>query len=153
TNLWNSTDSNGLFCQNRTYSISSVQDGTSNTIAATEALVGATGIQKYRWYKAGMNSGLVGDATVYLRDARQNLPAVMKVVEQCQASITSPSSFSNKGYRWQVGAPGFTMVNIILTPNPAYTFSTCRWDCNDSCGVDFGQIQTITSAHPGGVNV
>ncbi|WP_165233600.1 DUF1559 domain-containing protein [Aquisphaera insulae] len=153
TNLWSSTDSNGLFCQNRTYSISTVIDGASNTIAMTESLVGASGTEKYRWFKSAMNPELVRDKTVYLGDARQNLPAVMKVVQQCEASIASPSNFSNKGYRWQVGAPGFTMTNIILTPNPSCTFSTCRWDCNDSCGVDFGQIHTVNSNHPGGVNV
>lgn len=154
TNAWVSQDSNGIFCQNRTYGLASVSDGSSNTIAATEALVGAEGIQRHRWYKAGFNSGLTGDPTVMVRDARQNLAAVMAIAADCQAAIKTPSLFSNKGYRWQVGAPGFTMTNIIITPNSSqYTFSTCRWDCNENCGVDFGQFQVPSSNHPGGVNL
>jgi prepilin-type N-terminal cleavage/methylation domain-containing protein/prepilin-type processing-associated H-X9-DG protein len=155
TNAWVADDSNGLFCQNRTYTIASLSDGTSNTIAVTEALVGATGTQNYRWYKAGLNSSYASRSNpLMVRDARSNLAAIMAVVQECQAAIVNPSRFSNKGYRWQVGAPGFTMINIVLTPNPPnVTFATCRWDCNDGCGVDFGQLQSPSSNHPGGVNV
>ena len=103
---------------------------------------------------SGFNSSLTGDATLMVRDARQNLTGLMAIAHQCQAAITKPSLFPNKGYRWQVGAPGFTMTNIFLTPNSSqFTFATCRWDCNEICGVDFGQLQVPSSNHPGGVNV
>jgi prepilin-type N-terminal cleavage/methylation domain-containing protein/prepilin-type processing-associated H-X9-DG protein len=152
TNVEITTDTNGVFANHNAYSIAQIIDGTSNTIAATEALVGAPGTQRNRWMKSGFLGGW--PSNLQLTDARTNLSAVMAVAAQCQTAITQPSPFSNKGYCWQVGAPGFTMTNIILTPNASmYTYSTCRWNCNDACGVDFGQLQIPSSNHSGGVNV
>ena len=154
--------SNGLFGNQARISIASVTDGTSNTIAATEMLVGAGGswsetqdtstlsgpAQKYRWYKAGLSSG------TFLTDARQNLTAVMAMASMCQAAIMSPSRRTNTGYRWAEGTCGFTFVNIIIPPNSSqYTFSACRWGCSDDCGVDTSSLFGIASNHPGGVNV
>ena len=161
TDTTNST-SNGLFGNQSAVNIAGVTDGTSNTIAATEMLVGAGGswsesqdtstfsgpIQNYRWYKSGLSSG------TFLTDARQNLPAVMAMAAQCQAAITSPSRRTNTGYRWAQGTCGFTFVNIILPPNSSqFTFSACRWGCNDDCGADTGSLFGISSNHPGGVNI
>ena len=154
--------SNGLFGNQSAHSIAEITDGTSNTIAATEMLVGAGGswsetedvstftgpIQKYRWYKSGLGNFLA------LTDARQNLPGVMAMAAQCQAAITSPSRRTNTGYRWAQGTTGFTFVTIILPPNPSqFTFSACRWGCGDDCGADTGSLFGISSNHPGGVNV
>jgi prepilin-type processing-associated H-X9-DG protein len=70
------------------------------------------------------------------------------------ASIGSPSSRANTGYRWQQGTAGFSFVNIILPPNSTqYTFSACRWGCNDNCGADTGSLFGVSSFHSGGVNV
>lgn len=146
------SDTNGIFANHTAYNIAHVTDGTSNTIAATEALVGASGTQRNRWFKSGFLGGWPDSLS--LRDVRTNFAAVMQVAAQCQTAITAPSPFSNKGYCWQVGAPGFTMTNIVLTPNASmYTYSTCRFNCNDGCGTDFGQLQIPSSNHPGGVNV
>ncbi|MHC5541822.1 DUF1559 family PulG-like putative transporter [Singulisphaera rosea] len=154
TNFENTFDTNGLFANHTAYSIATVTDGTSNTIAATESLVGASGTQRHRWSKSGLIGGSNAPAAINIRDARTNLSGILAQAAQCQAAITSPSPFSNKGYCWQVGAPGFTMTNIIFTPNSSqFTFSTCRMTCNDGCGVDFGQFQIPSSNHPGGVNV
>ena len=165
-NFGTSTDttastSNGLFANQAAYGIADVTDGTSNTIAATEMLVGAGGtwsetqdtssfggpVQKYRWYKSGLSGG------TSLADARTNMPAVVAMANQCQAAITSPSFRTNTGYRWAQGTCGFTFVNIIFPPNSSqYTFSACRFGCNDDCGADTGSLFGISSNHPGGVN-
>ena len=87
-------------------------------------------------------------------DARQNLPGVMAMAAACQAAITSPSYRTNTGYRWAEGTCGFTFVNIIIPPNSTqFTFSACRYGCNDDCGVDTSSLFGISSNHPGGVNV
>jgi len=156
-----SSDTNGLFANQAAYSIANITDGTSNTIAATEMLVGAGGtwsetqdtssfsgpVQKYRWYKSGLSNPTL------LRDARTNMPAVIAMANQCQAAISSPSFRTNTGYRWAQGTCGFTFVNIIFPPNSTqYTYSACRFGCNDDCGVDTGSLFGISSNHPGGVN-
>ncbi|MHC5538677.1 DUF1559 family PulG-like putative transporter [Singulisphaera rosea] len=157
-----SSDSNGLFANLVAYSVANVTDGTSNTIAATEVLVGSGGtwsetedtssfsgpVQKYRWYKSGLSGNTA------LRDARMNMPSVLAMANQCQAAITSPSFRTNTGYRWAQGTVGFTFTNIIFPPNPSnYTFSACRFGCGDDCGVDTASIMTVSSNHAGGVNV
>ena len=157
---------NGLFVNHGAYTIDSVTDGTSNTIAFTEALVGTevtTGsadTSRWRWSRAGFNNALADysnggrNETNFLKiDARTNLAYIMSIAQQCQATITTTPSLSNKGYCWQVGAPGFTMTNIVITPNsPDYTFASCRMD-NASGGTDFAHLQVPSSNHPGGVNV
>jgi len=155
TGNWDETnnDSNGIFANRTAYSIAQVPDGTSNTIAATEALVGSSGTKRNRWFKSGVLNGNFPN-NLQVRDIRQNFAALMALAAQCQTEITNPSPFSNKGYCWQVGAPGFTMTYINLTPNASmFTYSTCRFTCTDGCGVDFGQFQIPSSNHPGGVNV
>ncbi len=151
TNFENTWDTDGIFANHVSYNIAQVIDGTSNTIAGTEALVGSSGTKRNRWFKSGLLGSL--PSNLKFRDARANLPAIMAVAAQCQAAITAPSPFADKGYCWQVGAPGFTMTNIILTPNSSqFSFAACRLDCSDGCGVDFGQLQIPSSNHPGGVN-
>jgi len=153
TNFEHLNDTNGLFGNHISYNIAQVTDGTSNTIAATEALVGSSGTKRNRWFKSGVTGSFTDSSPTFLRDVRTNLAAFMAQAAQCQTFVTNPSPFSNKGYCWQVGAPGFTMTNIVITPNASkFTYSTCRLDCSDGCGVDFGQIQIPSSNHPGGVN-
>ncbi|AMV36155.1 DUF1559 domain-containing protein [Planctomyces sp. SH-PL62] len=157
-----SSNSNGLFANQSAYGIGHVTDGTSNTIAATEMLVGAGGswdektgalnfsgtTEKYRWYKSGLSGAL------NYRDARQDIIGVMGMAATCQASISSPSFRTNTGYRWAQGTAGFTFVNIIIPPmSSRFTFSACRWGCNDGCGADTGSLFGISSHHSGGVNV
>jgi prepilin-type N-terminal cleavage/methylation domain-containing protein/prepilin-type processing-associated H-X9-DG protein len=156
TNFENTFSTNGLFANHVAYNIASVTDGTSNTIAATESLVGITGsTQKGRWMVSGVGGGGTNaPAPVNIPDVRANMPGILSYAAMCQASITTPGAFSDKGYCWQVGAPGFTMTNIVFTPNNTqFTFNACRLTCDPSCGVDFGQFQIPSSGHPGGVNV
>ena len=100
-------------------------------------------------------SGVPGNGGIQLYDARQNLPGIMALAQQCMQAIqTNPGSNNDRGYRWQTGSPGLSLTNIILTPNSQqYPFSGCRWDCAATCGVDFGHLHVPSSLHPGGVNV
>jgi len=156
TNPW-ATDTNGIFApENTVYGIRDVTDGTSNTIAFVEGLVGCFN-NRYIPYREYI-SGVLGTVpcSLLLYDARTNLPAVMAVGQQCQQMINAGQAGSNndRGMRWQTGSPGLSLTNIIITPNSStFQFSGCRWDCSAGCGVDFGHLHVPSSYHPGGVNV
>jgi prepilin-type N-terminal cleavage/methylation domain-containing protein/prepilin-type processing-associated H-X9-DG protein len=153
TDPW-SSNTNGIFApENIAYDIASVQDGTSNTIAFVEALVGDYNQLQIPWRR--YVSGVYGNNPEPLYDARTDLPGVMARAQACvNAIVATPGSNSNRGYRWQTGSPGLSLTNIILTPNSnLYQFSACRWDCGPGCGTDFGHLFTPSSLHPGGVNV
>ncbi|MGC8644359.1 MAG: DUF1559 domain-containing protein [Isosphaeraceae bacterium] len=153
TQPW-SSQTNGIFpVEKSANSIAAVTDGTSNTIAYTEGLVGSYNIYTLPWRR--YVSGVPGNGGIQLYDARQNLPGVMALAQQCNlATQTTPGSNDNHGYRWQTGSPGLTLHNIILTPNSSqFQFSACRWDCSAGCGCDFGHLFVAASNHPGGVNV
>ncbi len=154
TDPW-SQHTNGVFAPQATsVNIADVTDGTSNTISHVEALTSGTnpGVPRHR---QGV-SGLGLDTTTNFSDARQNLPLVLQGAQQCQASfVASPTaSAANRGQLWALGSPGFTLTNIVLTPNTSqYTFSYCRWDsCGAGCGSDFGHLFVPSSNHSGGVN-
>ena len=153
TQPW-SNNTNGIFpVENSSNPIAAVTDGTSNTIAYVEGLVGDFVNLRVPWRQ--YVSGVPGNGGIQLYDARQNLPGVMGLAQQCMLAIqTNPGSNNDRGYRWQTGSPGLTLTNIIITPNsPQYPFSGCRWDCSAGCGVDFGHLHVPSSLHPGGVNV
>jgi prepilin-type N-terminal cleavage/methylation domain-containing protein/prepilin-type processing-associated H-X9-DG protein len=149
-------NTNGVFAPGQTaYGISDITDGTSNTIAYAEALTGDYNQirLRHRGYVSGL--GLDTDSTRNIYDARDNLTGVMQNAQTCQqAFVNTPGSNSNRGYRWQTGSPGLSIMNIILTPNSSqFTFSACRWDCGPGCGTDFGHLFVPCSNHPGGINV
>jgi prepilin-type N-terminal cleavage/methylation domain-containing protein/prepilin-type processing-associated H-X9-DG protein len=156
TNPW-SSNTNGIFApENTSYPISSVTDGTSNTISHVEGLVGCFNNLTIPWRQ--YISGVLGTVPccLLLYDARTNLPAVMAVGQKCQQLIQSGQAGANndRGLRWQTGSPGLSLTNIIVTPNSSqFQFSGCRWDCAATCGVDFGHLHVPSSLHPGGVNV
>ncbi|MDR3621984.1 MAG: DUF1559 domain-containing protein [Paludisphaera borealis] len=153
TNPW-ATTTNGVFTpQAKEVKISDLTDGTSNTISHVEALT-TTSTQPKARFRGGVSGlGLTSDTTV-LPDARMNLPAIIQAAQTCQqAYVATPGQYPNRGQLWTLGSPGFTLTNIIITPNSnQYTFSYCRWDCSADCGSDFGHLFTPSSFHSGGVN-
>jgi prepilin-type N-terminal cleavage/methylation domain-containing protein/prepilin-type processing-associated H-X9-DG protein len=153
TNPW-ASQTNGIFpVENSSTPIAAVTDGTSNTIAFVEGLVGCFNVLTIPWRQYISGVGL--NCSLLLYDARMNLPGVMGMANTCMQMVrTTPGSNNDRGYRWQTGSPGLTLTNIILTPNAQqYQFSGCRWDCAATCGVDFGHLHVPSSLHPGGVNV
>ncbi len=132
-----------------------MSDGTSNTIAFVEGLVGCFNQLTIPWrqYVSGIPGSVPCNMLVY--DARTILAQVMTYGQNCVSAImTNPGSNNDRGYRWQTGSPGLSLTNIIITPNSTnFQFSGCRWDCSAGCGVDFGHLHVPSSAHPGGVNV
>jgi prepilin-type N-terminal cleavage/methylation domain-containing protein/prepilin-type processing-associated H-X9-DG protein len=148
-NGWSAT-STGIFSHSTAYGLRDITDGSSNTIAFSEALVGgSTNIERWR---GGISPQ--GGTTTGLYDANTNIPGVMADLQFCVTAYqsgTGPYAL-NKGFRWATGSPGISGFNTIVPPNSlTWQFSGCRLDCN-GCGVDFGHYLNATSNHSGGVN-
>jgi prepilin-type N-terminal cleavage/methylation domain-containing protein/prepilin-type processing-associated H-X9-DG protein len=154
---WTNPDrkgSTGLFAIWISYGISDCVDGTSNTVAYSEAL---TGNGQYNTiYKGNGMMPYNNGAELFLYDANTNPKAVLQQLQACAASFTVANAGNvtpRRGYRWQEGCTGFTMFNHVQTPNDTqYQVNYCRASCNAGCNMDQVNSAQASSNHPGGVN-
>lgn len=150
----NSGGAPGLFCYTFNYGIRECTDGSSNTIAFSEALVSPAGN-----IKATRRTGMVnvnGNTYYHAFEDAAKTTNTMTLLSACDTkwatSTTAGGDFPNAiGARWCMGVSGWTMFSTVLTPNEK-PYSACRVGCA-GCGIDNTQIMSATSAHPGGVNV
>jgi prepilin-type N-terminal cleavage/methylation domain-containing protein/prepilin-type processing-associated H-X9-DG protein len=160
--------STGIFASSSAYSIQNVTDGTSNTIAFSETLVGDNTF--WTKWRDGMSSGTTSAAMNYFNglqwpanpgsyDANNPaaLPLVMQDLQTCTTWFNTKQNQTwqqDKGWKWCDGSPGITIFNTIVTPNSqTYPWSACRFSCSPGCGVEFGNYENTSSNHPGGCNV
>jgi prepilin-type N-terminal cleavage/methylation domain-containing protein/prepilin-type processing-associated H-X9-DG protein len=157
-------DSSGLFTFGRAYKVSDVTDGTSNTIAFSEWVVGNNGLfydgvnppQRYRgnMVMAAATTGGGGEG-LRLLNVQMDPQGVLNQINSCRAEFESASSngqiASFKGWRWSHGNPAFALFNVVMTPNDS--FGGCRVGGNPDYWPDSSYVVGASSAHPGGVNV
>ncbi len=143
----------GLFAYyTRAYSIASVTDGTSNTIAFSEILVNPPQARG-RGRATGNASGLQTVNRFDIQEVANTLAAYKADLAICSAQFQAAPG-NGPGSRWSTGAMGYTMFNTIVPPNGAggqVKWSACRNGCCSQA--QHANYVNAMSNHSGGVNV
>jgi prepilin-type N-terminal cleavage/methylation domain-containing protein/prepilin-type processing-associated H-X9-DG protein len=145
----------GLFQYCTSYGVRDATDGTSNTVAFSEGVVGASNNLLTKGNGVvGAGNSLPGnaDAEVYQAQIMANLQACSQAF---QSGSGSNNISGNRGWYWGWGSEAMSMFNTIVPPNSSqYFFNQCRYGCG-GCGVnsaDHSDITNATSYHSGGAN-
>jgi prepilin-type N-terminal cleavage/methylation domain-containing protein/prepilin-type processing-associated H-X9-DG protein len=144
---WPST---GLFTWQSAYGIVDCVDGTSSTIAFSEAAIGyqsETPLQKL----IGLQNVQIPYSSM-LNDASADSATVLSVFQLCNAAYQSGSkNFIDlqRGENWAHGCMAMSMFNTVSTPNQfADTWTHCGRNASSRA-----VLSNADSYHPGGVNV
>lgn len=154
--------STGLFAFYSTFPISSVTDGTSSTIAFSEARIGEGGAgfgaitPTASRYSGNVVVAVTEAPGSRVPDANSNKAAVLTSLQNCatafQQGTTSKSAL--RGFRWSMGLTGYTLFNTIQTPNEGgYNGCTFAGTLGNLTFLNAGFSYPGSSNHPGGVNV
>jgi prepilin-type N-terminal cleavage/methylation domain-containing protein/prepilin-type processing-associated H-X9-DG protein len=144
----------GLFWYYQCYGLQSVLDGSSNTVAFSEQLVGNAQTATNSWPGNSMIS-VSGAATAMTLDAWSSQAAILSGLNACNATWKQNSaSILNpfRGVFWEVGSLGMTWFNTIVPPNSTmYPWGSCR--PNSGGWANDAAFSNANSMHPGGCNV
>jgi prepilin-type processing-associated H-X9-DG protein len=159
TNPWATQGSTGLFWWYKSYGIRHVTDGTSNTVAFSEALV-SNGTPSNR-YPGNSMTGIAGagggvgcnGGNAQLYDANQNPAGILAGLQACTTAWNAGKNINEfRGIFWEIGSLGMTMFNTIVPPNSKqYPWGDCR--CTGGGYPNDATFANANSLHPGGVNV
>ena len=144
----------GLFACQQVNSISSITDGTSNTIAFSEAIVGLS-TQGPMQALIGLTSVTTIPAAALQYNAFSDPIDVNAGVAACTAAWNSGSATyttnnnKQRGDSWVHGAMAMTLFNTIVPPNGVYL----EWSyCSPNSSAGPTAFSNADSYHPGGVN-
>jgi prepilin-type N-terminal cleavage/methylation domain-containing protein/prepilin-type processing-associated H-X9-DG protein len=139
--------------------IQDITDGTSQTVAFAEWLVGDGRGGSGSHYRGNIEES-DGASNTWSQNALSNQPAILTALQLCATKFANePASNSAtvtdyKGWRWANGALGFASFNTIQTPSDQqYPTGGCQ-EGNSNEGWPNGAWSiSASSAHPGGANV
>jgi prepilin-type processing-associated H-X9-DG protein len=155
---YNGPDTPGVFTQGfRSYGVQNITDGTSNTIAFGETLVGDRSIQLVKW-RDGPVTGAARAGGPWA-DVSGNMAAVLADLNTCQtAFLSNPNptlsqgALNLKGAYWAYDNGGFALFNTIVPPSSAqFTFAWCQVASSSQAAAD-GDYMNTSSNHSGGCN-
>lgn len=127
----------GLFDQYRNRSFAQITDGSSNTVALSEAVTGMRDQRQIKGNFAGNITGMPQNAAYCL--------ATLGPYGQYAPDVEVVDGYRYRGRRWSDGRPAFSAFTTVLPPNgPSCTHLMGEWEWG---------IYSPTSNHPGGVNV
>jgi len=137
------------------YTMSSVTDGSSNTIAFSEFLVGGGGTSITDPRRVSFE-GVTQCTGVVALDPSPLFTQVVQTLASCSAfaqqNTTNASAWdADLGASWPSGLAGNTLFNTITPPaNSQYAWASCE----ATTGIQFAHAGfiNVTSNHPGGAN-
>lgn len=144
-----SLPTNGFFAFQRSYKLNDCTDGTSNTVAFAEAVVGAS--QQSPGQKFIGLTKVAIPASAQLLDASSDPASTLAGIAACnaawQASSTTPDI--QRGKLWSHGCIAQTLFNTVVPPNSQLN----QWThCSAVSSSALGNYSNADSFHPGGVN-
>ncbi len=148
-------DTAGMFTFQKVYSFANITDGTSNTIAGSEGLVGNANLTARSKNVTFMNVGAINSLETVnvnsLLTNGQQAPGTT-LTGLLNTCMTTTSGFQVlRGNQWANGDNNYTMFTTIVPPNSnQYNFGACK---SGGGGADDAEIVNANSNHPGGVNV
>jgi prepilin-type N-terminal cleavage/methylation domain-containing protein/prepilin-type processing-associated H-X9-DG protein len=141
--------STGLFTWQASYGINNCIDGTSNTIAFSEAAVGYQS-ETPKQRLIGLQGVQIPFAAM-IYDASADLVTTQSIIQLCSAAYNSGNAGFidlQRGENWAHGSMAMALFNTVVTPN---AFN----DTWTHCGLNASSRAVLSNAdsyHPGGVN-
>jgi prepilin-type N-terminal cleavage/methylation domain-containing protein/prepilin-type processing-associated H-X9-DG protein len=153
-------DTTGLFTQGgRSYGIQNITDGSSNTIAFGESLVGDNSIEQVKFRDGPVVTTQSATGKGGIADVSANFAGTIADLQACavafaQQTTARPGNANLKGSRWGNDQGGYSLFNTVIPPNSTqYSFAWCRMGGgSNSSNASDGTYQGSSSNHPGGCN-
>ena len=147
-----SVQTTGLFTWQASYGIQSVIDGSSNTVAFAECIVGNQ-TQAIGQKRIGMVSVTALSTAALLLDSWSNQTGTLANLAACDKAWSSKSGFAidlQRGEDWSHGANDMSLFNTIATPN----YNQNNWtDCGTTSSGGLVNYSNAGSWHAGGANL